>query len=129
MTKATGEYLFVMGDGDKIRERIEYYLLNGEIENLKRFSQNLTDGVNRMKLFAASTMSAEIIMAGGDDILIRVESKRYNKAFVEQLAESFRSTTGVNCSFGIGRTVESVYLNLRRAKASGSGNIIDDEVE
>jgi hypothetical protein len=78
-----------------------------------------------MKSLAISMMEAEVLMAGGDDILLRVECKNYKRTHIEQLAELFQQKTGSTFSFGVGSTVESAYLNLRRAKASGNGSIVE----
>lgn len=129
MDKSKVGYIYVLGDGDKIRERVEYFLLSGEFEALADLSQGVTESINAIKSLAVSEMRAEVIMAGGDDILFRVEKTNYQEKQIRQLADFFRERTGNSFSFGVGTTVESAYINLRRAKSSGSGRIVAEGVE
>lgn len=126
MAKQTVEYIYILGDGDKIRERVESLLLKSDFSNLAKLSQGLKDAIDKMKSNATANMEAEVFMAGGDDIFFRVDRSRYRKSSLEELAESFRTSTGTTFSFGVGTNVEAAYLNLRRAKASGSGQIVED---
>src|SRR5712692_4033301 len=119
------EYIYVLGDGDKIREKIEYYLLNHELESLKNFSQGLTSAIDEIKELATSTMNARIILAGGDDILFYVPHEKYRRELIERLQEVFYNISGVTISFGIGRTIETVYINLRRAKTAKDIRIVE----
>jgi len=119
-------HIYILGDGDKIRERIESLLLNNRLEALTNLSRSLVEAVDAMKSLAIATMRATVIMAGGDDLFFSVEGKNYQRAYLKQLAEIFEKATGSTFSFGVGTTVESAYLNLRRAKASGNGAIIDE---
>lgn len=121
------EYLYVLGDGDKIRERVEFYLLNHDLESLTNFSQNLTIAINEIKEFAISTMSARVILAGGDDILLYVPREQYRTELIQKLQQVFLNITGVTISFGVGKTIETVYINLRRAKTNKDRNIVEEE--
>ena len=121
------EYIYVLGDGDKIRENVEYYLLNNNLEGLSTFSQNLTVAINQMKEAATSKMNARVIMAGGDDILFCVPRGKYRHELIQQLQEAFYNTTGVTISFGVGKTIEMVYINLRKAKFSRDTKIVEEE--
>jgi hypothetical protein len=116
-----------MGDGNKIRERIENHLLNGELESLEILSQKLIDAIDKTKLLAISIMGAKVIMAGGDDLLLLVEYTKYHRELVQQLSDLFERESGASISFGVGQTLESAYLNLRRAKSSRTSNIIEGD--
>ena len=124
MSQEKLEYLYVLGDGDKIRERVEHYLLSDEIEPLTKLSQAVTDAINAMKSSAISVMDAKIIMAGGDDILFRVDTKKYKQTHLQNFSEAFFRAVGCTFSFGVGKTIEDAYINLRRAKSSGSVRIV-----
>ncbi len=43
----SAEYMYVLGDGDKIREKVEYYLLNHDSVyiNLRRAKTNKNDKI------------------------------------------------------------------------------------
>lgn len=121
------EYIYVLGDGNKIREKVEYYLLNHDLEALTAFSQNLTVAVNQLKETATSTMDARTIVAGGDDIIFCTPREKYRKELIQQLQKIFYDITSVTISFGIGKTIEAAYINLRRAKSSRNIEIVEEE--
>ena len=123
----SAEYFYVLGDGDKIREMVEFYLLNHDLEALTNFSQNLTAAINEIKEIAISTMSAQVILAGGDDILLYVSREKYRKELIQKLQQVFHNITGVTISFGVGKTIEAVYINLRRAKTNKGEKIVEEE--
>ncbi len=123
----TSDYLYVLGDGNKVRENVEFYLLNHDLESLTIFSQNLTIAINEIKEIAISTMSANVILAGGDDILFYVPREKYRKEFIQKLQQVFHNITGATISFGVGKTIEAVYINLRRAKTNKDTDIVEEE--
>lgn len=122
------ENFYVLGDADKIRERIDFYLLNHDFKSLSNFSQNLTVAINEIKEVAISTIDAQIILAGGDDILFYVPCEKYRKELVQNLQQVFLDITGVTISFGIGKSIESAYINLRRAKSSKNNKIVEEVI-
>ena len=126
MVTDSTEYIYVLGDGDKIREIVEYHLFNHDLEALTKFSLSLTNAINSLKDLATSTMNARVIIAGGDDILLLVPLEKYRKELVQRLQEVFYNATGVTISFGIGRTVETVYINLRKAKTAKNNKIVEE---
>lgn len=129
MMQQADKYFYVLGDGDKIRERIEGSLLNGDLEAAAVLSTQLTEAVLRMRDAAITQMGADIIIAGGDDLLFTVEVKNYKREHIDSLAKSFHDLTGGTCSFGVGRSFEKAYLNLRRAKASRPGSVIEEGLQ
>lgn len=66
----------------------------------------------------------ELIFSGGDDICISVDAGAYRDDFIHQLMERFSTRTGGTISFGVGESIESAYINLRRAKARGPGVLV-----
>lgn len=125
--QSTGGF-YVLGDGDKIREKIEYYLLNHDIEALSNFSQNLTIAIIEIKECAISTMSAQIILAGGDDILFYAPHEKYQNELLQKIQQVFLNKTGVTISFGVGKTIEAAYINLRKAKSSKNNKIVEEVI-
>src|ERR1051326_3434869 len=96
------EYFYVLGDGNHIRENIESYLFSHDLEALSKFSQNLTTAINEIKEIAISSMNAQVIIAGGDDILLSIPRATYRKELIQKLQQAFLATTGISISFGIG---------------------------
>lgn len=123
----TENQIYVLGDGDRIRERIEKHLLNNELELCTKLSHDLIKAINTIKNVAISRMRADIIIAGGDDIILRVEAKRYQKEHIYELRSIFNEISGSSISFGIGNSVTDAYVNLRRAKSSSTEKIIDGD--
>lgn len=121
------EYFYILGDGNHIRETIEFYLLNHDLESLSNFSQSLTTAINEIKEIAISTMGAQIILAGGDDILFSVPRENYHIELIQKLQQAFLATTGITISFGIGSTIEAAYINLRRAKTNRDDKIVESD--
>jgi len=116
--------IFVLGDGDAIRNKVESYLLKGELERLGEFSLALTEAIFEIKESAISTMGASIVFAGGDDILFMVNSNEYHEEKIKALMEKFSKRTSCSISFGAGANIESAYINLRKAKACGKGILV-----
>lgn len=121
------EYVYALGDGNHIRENVEFYLLNHDLESLTKFSQNLTTAINELKELAISSMNAQIILAGGDDILLSVPREKYRKELIQELQQAFLAITGITISFGVGNTIEAAYINLRRAKTRKDDKIVEEE--
>lgn len=121
------EYFYVLGDGNHIRENVEFYLLNHDLESLSKFSQSLTTAINELKEIAIFSMNAQVILAGGDDILLSVPREKYRKELIQKLQQVFLATTGITISFGVGNTIEAAYINLRRAKTNRGDRIVEEE--
>ena len=125
MPKSEKKYIYIMGDGDNIRNRIEYYLLNSDFDKVTQFSKNLTECIDIIKGLAIRRMNAEIIYAGGDDVLFHIDKNHYQRSYLEEIMDIFLKNTGNTISFGVGENIEVAFLNLRRAKASGKGKIVE----
>jgi hypothetical protein len=82
--------LYLMGDGDDIREHIEFYLLNSDLNALTNFSKNLAKAINVIMELAVSRMDAEVIYAGGDEIFFRIDKDCYNRIFIEDMISIFQ---------------------------------------
>ncbi len=115
---------YVLGDGDNIREKVERLLLSGDLDGLSVFSRTLSASMQTMAEQLESGLSAQIVFVGGDDILFEVDKAFFDENKILILIEEFKEKTGVAISFGIGTTLESAYINLRRAKVYGGGKIV-----
>lgn len=112
--------LYVLGDADQIRDGIDKRLLQGKLEELTAFSSALTKAIASLLQSFEEEMGATVIMAGGDDILLRVSSARYSLDTNRALAEGFHQSTGCTISFGVAEKLSDAYINLRKAKAEKS---------
>jgi hypothetical protein len=127
LTQQNTNAIYILGDGDQVRSKVEYYLFTYQLEDLTSFSQHLIQAVEEVKTLAIVTMKAQVIMAGGDDILLCVHKEDYLVSHIQKLSEVFFDTSGVTISFGVGNTIETAYLNLRKAKISKTSKIIEEE--
>jgi hypothetical protein len=119
------EFLYIFGDGDRVRERLEGFLLSHDLESLASLSRSLSEGIRLIGDELSLRMGAELVMAGGDDILVRVPTSKYDTKLLDEMVKIYIEKTGLSMSFGVGLTLEQAYLNLRRAKSSNSNKIVE----
>lgn len=123
MRTADGDLMYVLGDGDRIRSRVESLLLGAELEDLRAFSTALTIAIRECGEILGRELAGEVIVSGGDDLL--VIAKNYDRRVLLDVSRVFLEKTGCTISFGVSRTVESAFISLRRAKAMGGGMVVD----
>jgi hypothetical protein len=117
-------YIYALGDADNVHKRLQGYLLSGDLESLGRFSSGLTEGVRIVARLAQESMDAEIIFAGGDDILLRFDSSHFSQERLREIKDSFEESAGITMSFGVGSSTEEAFLNLARAKSMEPGTLL-----
>lgn len=61
---------------------------------------------------------------GGDDILIKIDGQEYDPEFLRNAIAEFERCSESTISFGSGYSLQNAYLNLRRAKAQGTGRLV-----
>ncbi len=118
--------LFILGDGDRIRARVEGYLLNARLTELSRYSDALTQAIEAAASKAKEVLLAERIMAGGDDLLLRIEAHAYDKGKIQEIADLFKKICNSTISFGVGTTIDEAFLALRKAKSQGGDTVVED---
>ncbi len=106
----------VLGDGNQIRVKIESYLFKKQFQKVKKLSKNITSAIVRLEGIAKEELKAEIIMAGGDDLLFRIDKERYDKKVLKKMSMIFIEMTECSFSFGVGNTIEIAHSNLNKAK-------------
>ena len=115
--------IYALGDGDRVRSMIDSGLLNGNMLEAKEVSQKLTCAMQILSDIVGQTPGWQVVYSGGDDICLIIEESLYRETVIQNLMENFRDLTGGTMSFGVGISIDSAYLNLRRAKARG-GNLL-----
>jgi hypothetical protein len=121
--------VFILADGDRVRTRVESYLLRGELDQLSEFSKSLAGAVAAVASNAEAQLAAKVVVAAGDDIHLPLPLCRYNRDYLEQALLDFKNLCGTSLSVGVGTTVESAYVALRLAKAQGGDQIVEREIE
>lgn len=119
------KFTYLLGDGDNIREQIEAFMLAGDLDSLGSLSRKLSEAIILISSELKQKMNAEIVVSAGDDILARVSPESYDRKKLEELTALYKQYTGSSISFGVGSTIESAYLNLRRAKSSRAAKIFE----
>jgi len=120
-------YVFILGDADRVREQVERALLDCDFEGASSFSKSLTNALAVLVSEIEQIPGSSTILAGGDDVCFRLPEAQYDRETLVSIAKRFFATSSCNISFGVGRSIGAAYLNLRRAKARGGGQIIADE--
>lgn len=119
--------VYIFGDVDRVREQFDRHLFSGDIAALQSFSTGLTSAISDLACSIKSAFGGDIIVAGGDELIILLSSKsRYNSNDLLIFTSNFMTATGCKISFGVSDSLERAYLNLRKAKAAGGGVIIQD---
>jgi hypothetical protein len=119
--------VFILGDADRVREHIERALLNGNFESASSFSKSLMNALATLVGEIERIPGSSTILAGGDDVCFRLPEAKYDAKALALISQRFFAASSCNISFGVGRSIEAAYLNLRRAKALGGGQIVADE--
>ena len=117
--------LYILGDADRVRERIELHLFAGRLNVLRQFSDSLTAAIDALTRRIHKAFSGDVIIAGGDDVIFCVPEDRFSKAELETIAKQFASESGCTISFGVATDITTAYVNLRRAKSRGGNAIMD----
>jgi hypothetical protein len=116
-------YLFLLGDADNVRKRIQGLLLSGDLDALRSLSSSLTRHITELGALAEDTLGADIVFCGGDELLAKVELDNFDERKLREIMAIFSKNTGVTISFGVGLNTEEVFVNLARAKSMGPGSV------
>ena len=117
--------MFIFADADGVGLRIEKLLLCGDLEKIPEFSQQLELSVKDTARAFAHELRGEVLVAGGDDIMVRFDEELYDRQKVSEIARRFVEATDCYLSIGVASTPEGAYLNLRRSKSAGGNQGTD----
>jgi len=110
--------IYILGDGDNIGKLLDRYVFSHNFEGSLNLSQNVNRVIQVMKCYAEETMKAQIIAAGGDDLMLCVSEANYNHDQVNKLAQLFETQVDSTFSIGVGRTFNDAAIGLRKSKAA-----------
>jgi len=116
--------LFVLGDGDRVQSMIDSALFGGDLSRVQALSASLTLAMHELAEIVRRNNGWHLVFSGGDDICVTVEPWAYREDLIRALMCQFNERTGGSISFGVGESIETAYINLRRAKARGSGVLV-----
>lgn len=110
-------------DGDNIGNTIEILLIEGKVTKAISLSENINDAANEMGKTLKSRDGIEVMILGGDDLLIKYDSKKYGLELLQEIITLFQTKTGLSMSCGVGKNISESIQNLRLAKLYGKDQI------
>ena len=107
-------------DGDRIESAIEAYLIKGEVDVLRSFSERIASTLEEI-MQKVIEKGGKVIYCAGDNILFHGQ---FSNRWCEEIIGLFQTRTGQTASIGIGNTTAEFYLALKLAKSLGGGQVI-----
>ncbi len=118
-----GNNYFISVDANDIGKKIENLILNEKKEELSAFSNTVSGNITDIaKCIEAS--GSEVIMAGGDNILAVIDSKKTD--MVLRKISEINACESVIFSVGLGNSMTNSYLALKYAKVTKDFAIMYD---
>jgi len=118
-----GTLKYAFFDGDNVGNTIENLLSNGRIAEATHLSESIKLSIFQIELFVKSVENAEVIIAGGDDVLIKYDSQKCNLELLQNILSLFTNQTGLSMSCGVGDNVSQSIDNLAKVKQKNKGTI------
>jgi len=115
------EYAFF--DGDNVGASIERLLSNGKVHEATHLSERIKLAILQIELFIDSADGVEIVVCGGDDVLIRFDRNKYDHYFLGRISNIFVKFTGLSMSCGVGINVNQAISSLMVVKQRNKGRI------
>jgi CRISPR/Cas system-associated protein Cas10 (large subunit of type III CRISPR-Cas system) len=115
--------MYAFFDGDNIGDKIEIMLLENRVTEATEFSEKIKTAMSRLHEITKTQSGVEVIIFGGDDLLLKYESNFIHIDFLEKLRSEFLEITGNTMSCGIGESVKESVMNLYFAKLYGKNQI------
>jgi len=117
--------MYAFFDGDGIGNLVELLLIENRIEEAKEFSESLMNALKSVVDYLNDETDIEIIIAGGDDLLIVTENGKIPKKLLNKIRNIFKKSNSQNAtmSCGIGNSIQEAIFNLERAKLLGKDRI------
>ncbi|MEM9681202.1 MAG: mCpol domain-containing protein [Bacteroidota bacterium] len=106
-------------DGDSIGTRLEELLSKSKALEAALLSETIKTAMLEIDRLLSSKDDVEIIILGGDDVLIQYEYEIYGTEIVHEIIHTFKTVTGLSMSCGIGLSINQSILSLDAAKKNG----------
>ncbi|MCP4351110.1 MAG: hypothetical protein GY795_37065 [Desulfobacterales bacterium] len=110
-------------DGDNVGNSIENLLNSKRVIEATHLSESIKHAIFEIEQFVGSLNDIELLIAGGDDVLIKYDSEQYNLKLLERIPNIFNKYTGLSMSCGVGENIEESINNLVIAKKQSKGSI------
>lgn len=116
--------VYLLADGDRIGDRLELFLLEGNIDGAVALSGRLHRALARLVSSLKEELNGQILFTGGDDVLAAVPATLASSEGCEALQSVYQEACGCTLSVGVGRTPQSAVDALRRAKLLGRNRTV-----
>lgn len=103
-------------DGDNVGNTIENLLNRNRVAEATHLSESIKLSIFQIELFVRSIEHVEIVIAGGDDLLIRYDSEKCQFELLERISNLFTIQTGLSMSYGVGDDISQAINNLAKVK-------------
>lgn len=114
-------FIYLALDGDNIGSHLESYILHEDVKGLQDFTESFNSVLNSIVRKIRQDPEIEIILLGGDSLLITLPASRIKS--VVDLVTNETLKTDFTFSGGYGPSMRHAYLALKLAKASGKNKI------
>lgn len=115
--------LFAYFDGDNVGNTIEILLIENRISEAILLSENIKSAISKIGILLNNYEGLETLIIGGDDILIKFDSKQYGIEHLEEIRSLFGQFTGLTMSCGVGISCSDAIRQLYMAKLYGKSQI------
>ena len=125
-----GEYrlgaqmFFAYFDGDDIGSTLELLLLDDHIQEARDYSNSIIQAFEVITFSLVGNFEANVIIGGGDDLLVCFPTERVSRVDIEELRQIFFQACGRSVSVGSGTSAAEAVNNLRRAKLMGKNQLV-----
>ncbi|MDQ3011387.1 MAG: mCpol domain-containing protein [Acidobacteriota bacterium] len=117
------DIFYAFFDGDDVSNTIEILLIEGKISEAREISEKIKAASWEIEEMLRSKSGVEVIIFGGDDLLIKYDLRFLDPAFLETIRAAFIARTGISMSCGVGSSIPSSIQSLRLAKLYGKNQI------
>lgn len=121
--------MIVYFDGDDVSSALELFLLKGDTAGAREYSESLSRASAVIRGCLEADPEAEIILAGGDDFVVRFQHESAAPEFIERLRKAYSAECGRTMSVGIGNDSREATMNLRQAKLMGRNRVVGYKYE
>lgn len=116
--------MYAYFDGDNIGDSIELLLINANVKEATKLSVKLNDAIRQLKDELNDKLDIEIILYGGDDLLIKYDDVSDHLNIIQVARKNYFDCCGHYISCGCGDTLNIAMENLRKAKLMGRNHFI-----
>lgn len=116
-------YVYAYCDGDNVGDSIKTLFTKRKVNEAIALSENIKIALFKIEQLLQYEEEAEIIIIGGDDILIKFNQYESCEKKLAEIVATFNKYTGLSMSCGIGEDIDQSIYNLGLAKRKGKNRI------